>query len=169
MGAVPDTGQNLGVDACLVGIPGQGRGQKASAAGDIPGWQEAIDKAKSNYGYGDPNGRDNFLGRCHSVACQFGGSGRAANLSPCIQKGANTGADSMMTFEDATVGALVSGQAVMYDVTLTYANATTNIPYKYSMWALGQYVSTGKIGYVDIATVQNAGQARNGMPVNLGK
>ncbi|MFG1723108.1 DNA/RNA non-specific endonuclease [Micromonospora chalcea] len=93
------------------------------AQGDITGWQDAQSFTARNGGGG--------LARCHLVANVLGGKGIAANLVPCWQVGMNTGTPSMRTYEQTAqtaVGRLTAGEAVYYEVTAQYRDATSTIP-----------------------------------------
>ncbi|TYC21433.1 hypothetical protein FXF52_26215 [Micromonospora sp. MP36] len=115
--------------ACLT----KPRGQGSAAQGDITGWQDAQIFAAANGG-----GR---LARCHLVANILGGKGIAVNLVPCWQVGMNTGTPSMRTYESdtqAAVGRLTTGEAVYYQVTPHYRDATSTIPKSVTMSATVQ-------------------------------
>ncbi|WP_327063552.1 DNA/RNA non-specific endonuclease [Kitasatospora purpeofusca] len=119
-------------EACLGKAPRTG----SEAVGDITGWQDAQIFARplAEPGTKAPYG----LGRCHLIANILGGKGRVRdggqnNLVPCWQSGMNTGTPSMRTFEfqaqkfldDDNFGA---NDAIFYEVTPHYSDATSTVP-----------------------------------------
>lgn len=94
---------------------------------DPTGYADATDFVTAN-GY-DPT-RD--LARCHLIAKAMGGRGIQANLFPCWQDGANTGANSMATPVEYAVNNAIStlntGEAVYYTVSLNYYDNDSTIP-----------------------------------------
>jgi hypothetical protein len=121
--------------ACVGKNPDEG----SDAAGDITGWQDAeLYRDRVSPGTG--------LARCHLIANILGGKGRVLdggqnNLVPCWQYGMNTGTPSMRTFEQA-IQKLVkedpnfgAHDAVFYQVTPTYLDASSTIPVGVSMSA----------------------------------
>jgi DNA/RNA non-specific endonuclease len=73
------------------------------------------------------------LVHCHLIAQAMGGRGIQANLFPCWQVGANTGAGSMATpYESDVLNAipnLANNEAVYYQVTVNYFDNSSTIPY----------------------------------------
>ncbi|MFC0842217.1 DNA/RNA non-specific endonuclease [Streptomyces noboritoensis] len=129
-------------EACL----GKKIGNGTSASGDITGWQDAQIYAKPLAAPGTkaPYG----LARCHLIANILGGKGRTRdggqdNLVPCWQVGMNTGTPSMRTYEyeaqtllgDNNFGA---NDAIFYQVTPTYLDATSTVPVGVTMKATVQ-------------------------------
>ncbi|MFC7892201.1 DNA/RNA non-specific endonuclease [Streptomyces sp. NPDC057381] len=77
--------------------------------------------------------------RCHLIAKILGGQGTSAltrtNLVPCWHSGMNTGTPSMRTYEDLTrnlikgpLAAFGTSDAVFYEVTPVYRDASSTIP-----------------------------------------
>ncbi|MFF4583628.1 DNA/RNA non-specific endonuclease [Streptomyces sp. NPDC001373] len=128
--------------ACL----GKKIGKGTSASGDITGWQDAQNVARPLAAPGTkaPYG----LARCHLIANILGGKGRTLdggqnNLVPCWQVGMNTGTPSMRTYEfeaqnmvaDNNFGA---NDAIFYEVTPAYQDATSTVPVGVTMRATVQ-------------------------------
>ncbi|MFE0276038.1 DNA/RNA non-specific endonuclease [Streptomyces sp. NPDC058992] len=120
--------------ACL----GKTLGKGSDATGDITGWQDAqLFAAANSPGTGQA--------RCHLVANILGGKGRIRdggqnNLVPCWQVGMNTGTPSMRTYEfeaQKEVAELSFGtnDAIFYQVTPVYRDATSTIPVGVTMSA----------------------------------
>ncbi|MEV5533358.1 DNA/RNA non-specific endonuclease [Streptomyces prunicolor] len=121
-------------EACLGRAPVKGSG----ALGDITGWQDAL-KFEGNIPV-------TKLARCHLIARVLGGKGSTLatrkNLVPCWQVGMNTGTPSMRTYETEAQN-LVQGDlsafgvddAVFYQVTPVYKDATSTIPVGVTMMA----------------------------------
>ncbi|WP_129288220.1 DNA/RNA non-specific endonuclease [Streptomyces sp. GZWMJZ-114] len=109
------------------------------AGGDITGWQDA--KL-----YRTAQSPGTKLARCHLVPNVIGGRGNQYNLVPCWQVGMNTGTPSMRTYE-AMAEKLVKGEtddagrslgpddAIFYQVTPVYKDATSTIPVGVTMIA----------------------------------
>ncbi|MFJ8331778.1 DNA/RNA non-specific endonuclease [Streptomyces sp. NPDC094437] len=115
--------------ACLGKTPGPG----SDAGGDITGWQDAQLFAQAN------NLDTTGLSRCHLIANVLGGR-ISQNLVPCWQVGMNTGAGSMWDYEEEIrdeVAAQSFGEddAILYQVTPTYLDATSTIPVGVTMSA----------------------------------
>ncbi|MGV9878059.1 DNA/RNA non-specific endonuclease [Streptomyces sp. NPDC003006] len=113
--------------ACL----GKQLGKGSGATGSITGWKDAELFAAAN----SPG---TAQARCHLVANILGGKGRVRdggqnNLVPCWQVGMNTGTPSMRTYEaeaqkkvaEQSFGA---NDAILYQVTPVYRDATSTIP-----------------------------------------
>ncbi|MFI6933967.1 DNA/RNA non-specific endonuclease [Streptomyces sp. NPDC050287] len=128
-GTRPTTAQ-----ACL----GKKLGKGSGAKGDITGWQDAQLFAQAN----PPVVAQ---ARCHLIANILGGKGQIQdggqnNLVPCWQVGMNTGTPSMRTYEaqaqnmvaDQSFGA---NDAILYQVTPVYRDATSTIPVGVTMSA----------------------------------
>ncbi|WP_055526075.1 DNA/RNA non-specific endonuclease [Streptomyces graminilatus] len=99
-----------------------------SAQGDIPGWQDA-QKFRAD------NSLTNGLARCHLIPNITGGRGIQVNLVPCWQAGMNTGTPSMRTYEamaqkriKGSIAAFGPDDAIFYQVTPVYNDATSTIP-----------------------------------------
>ncbi|MEU6994646.1 DNA/RNA non-specific endonuclease [Streptomyces sp. NPDC046465] len=120
--------------ACL----GKTLGKGSEATGDITGWQDAQLFAQAH-----PPAPGQA--RCHLVANILGGKGRIKdggqkNLVPCWQVGMNTGTPSMRTYEakaqkkvpDDSFG---KNDAIFYQVTPVYRDATSTIPVGVTMSA----------------------------------
>ncbi|WP_405770297.1 DNA/RNA non-specific endonuclease [Streptomyces sp. NBC_01538] len=84
--------------------------------------------------------------RCHLIARILGGQGTSektrTNLVPCWHTGMNTGTPSMRTFEDQTrnlikgpIADFGANDAVFYEVTPVYKDATSTIPTGVTMHA----------------------------------
>ncbi len=84
--------------------------------------------------------------RCHLIARILGGQGTSErtrrNLVPCWHSGMNTGTPSMRTFEDQTrnlikgpLAAFGANDAVFYEVTPVYKDASSTIPLGVTMHA----------------------------------
>ncbi|KPH99876.1 hypothetical protein OV450_0724 [Actinobacteria bacterium OV450] len=105
------------------------------AEGDITGWQDAQEFARSHPPVAG-------LARCHLIANVLGGPGEKkdngpVNLVPCWQAGMNTGTPSMRTYEAMTQksvkpvkdgGILGPNDAVFYQTTPDYLDSTSTIP-----------------------------------------
>ncbi|MFG1884043.1 DNA/RNA non-specific endonuclease [Micromonospora sp. NPDC049102] len=133
-----------------------------AAQGDITGWQDAQSFAARNGG--------GSLARCHLVANVLGGKGIAANLVPCWQVGMNTGTPSMRTYEQTAqtaVGRLNAGEAVYYEVTAQYRDATSTIPTSVTMSATVQKADGTTQPLFSGSMVPN-NRTVNGAVVNLG-
>ncbi|MGA5323735.1 DNA/RNA non-specific endonuclease [Streptomyces seoulensis] len=105
------------------------------AQGDIPGWQDA-QKFKADNSL--PNGQ----ARCHLIPKVTGGRGIQVNLVPCWQAGMNTGTPSMRTYESMAEKVIKSDaslfgpdDAIFYEVTPVYNDATSTIPVGVTMSA----------------------------------
>ncbi|AOR30992.1 hypothetical protein BFF78_07980 [Streptomyces fodineus] len=128
-GTRPTTAQ-----ACL----GKKLGKGSGATGDITGWQDAQQ-------FNAANPPLVAQARCHLIANILGGKGRVRdggqnNLVPCWQVGMNTGTPSMRTYEaeaqkkvaEQSFGA---NDAIFYQVTPVYRDATSTIPVGVTMSA----------------------------------
>ncbi|AKZ55832.1 Hypothetical protein SAM23877_2783 [Streptomyces ambofaciens ATCC 23877] len=84
--------------------------------------------------------------RCHLIAKSLGGQGTSektrTNLVPCWHTGMNTGTPSMRTYEDQTrnlikgpLAAFGANDAVFYEVTPVYKDASSTIPTGVTMHA----------------------------------
>ncbi|MEU2264386.1 DNA/RNA non-specific endonuclease [Streptomyces sp. NPDC019645] len=111
-------------EACL----GRNTPEGTDAQGDITGWQDA-------QLFKQANSSTSTLARCHLIANILGGRGIKVNLVPCWQSGMNTGTPSMRTFESmaqnlikGSVSAFGTDDAVFYQVTPVYTDATSTIP-----------------------------------------
>ncbi|WP_416958567.1 DNA/RNA non-specific endonuclease [Streptomyces sp. Agncl-13] len=116
--------------ACLGKTPGPG----SDAGGDITGWQDAQLFAQANQL--DTAG----LSRCHLIANILGGR-ISKNLVPCWQVGMNTGAGSMWDYEEQARDEVAEqsfgeDDAILYQVTPTYLDATSTIPVGVTMSAV---------------------------------
>ncbi|MEU7153523.1 DNA/RNA non-specific endonuclease [Streptomyces sp. NPDC045456] len=114
--------------ACL----GKTIGAGSAAGGDITGWQDAELFARANQ-------LDAGLSRCHLIANILGGR-ISKNLVPCWQVGMNTGPGSMWDYESKIrdeVERLSFGEddAILYQVTPKYLDATSTIPVGVTMSA----------------------------------
>jgi hypothetical protein len=105
------------------------------AQGDIPGWQDAEI-------FRNANSLTNGLARCHLIPNITGGRGIQVNLVPCWQAGMNTGTPSMRTYEamaqkviQSDVSAFGPDDAIFYQVTPVYNDATSTIPVGVTMSA----------------------------------
>ncbi|MGW3658798.1 DNA/RNA non-specific endonuclease [Streptomyces sp. NPDC005151] len=110
----------------------------SGAKGDITGWQDAQLFANQN---------PPVVGqaRCHLVANILGGKGMIkdggqTNLVPCWQVGMNTGTPSMRTYEFAAQKMVAeqsfgANDAIFYQVTPVYRDATSTIPVGVTMSA----------------------------------
>lgn len=115
--------------ACLGKTPGPG----SDADGDITGWQDAQLFAQANQL--DTAG----LSRCHLIANVLGGR-ISQNLVPCWQVGMNTGTPSMRTYETVAQNTVTDqsfgeDDAILYQVTPKYLDATSTIPVGVTMSA----------------------------------
>ncbi|MEV0041594.1 DNA/RNA non-specific endonuclease [Streptomyces sp. NPDC050804] len=120
--------------ACLGKTLGKGK----EATGDITGWQDAQLFAQAN---------PPVVGqaRCHLIANILGGPGRIRdggqnNLVPCWQVGMNTGTPSMRTYEfeaqrTVALDSFGSNDAIFYQVTPVFRDATSTIPVGVTMSA----------------------------------
>ncbi|MEU6356872.1 DNA/RNA non-specific endonuclease [Streptomyces sp. NPDC047072] len=118
-----------GAQACLGKTPGPG----SDAGGDITGWQDAQLFAVANQL--DTAG----LSRCHLIANILGGR-ISQNLVPCWQSGMNTGAGSMWEYEEQVRDEVAEqsfgeDDAILYEVTPDYLDATSTIPVGVTMSA----------------------------------
>ncbi|MEU9148339.1 DNA/RNA non-specific endonuclease [Streptomyces sp. NPDC048349] len=121
--------------ACL----GRNIGGGTGTSDPITGWKDAeAFKQASNV--------TNGLARCHLIAKVLGGQGTSDltryNLVPCWQSGMNTGTPSMRTFEtmaqDLIKGSIAGfgvNDAIFYEVTPVYRDATSTIPLGVTMHA----------------------------------
>ncbi|MFE2942884.1 DNA/RNA non-specific endonuclease [Streptomyces sp. NPDC059255] len=101
------------------------------AEGDITGWQDA-------QAYAAAHSPGTGLARCHLIANILGGKGGERdggprNLAPCWQVGMNTGTPSMRTYEFAAQRLVAdngfgANDAILYQVTPHYRDATSTIP-----------------------------------------
>ncbi|MFD7973443.1 DNA/RNA non-specific endonuclease [Streptomyces clavifer] len=115
--------------ACLGKTPVKG----SPASGDITGWQDAQE-------FNRKNPPTSSQARCHLIANILGGKGQILdggqnNLVPCWQTGMNTGTPSMRTYEtmaqnllQGDVSAFGVNDAIFYQVTPVYTDATSTIP-----------------------------------------
>ncbi len=113
-------------------------GKGSTATGDITGWQDA-QKFVATVSPGTT------IARCHLIANTLGGKGQIRdggqnNLVPCWQVGMNTGTPSMRTYEAqvktaVTAASMGPDDAVFYQVTPDYFDATSTIPYGVTMSA----------------------------------
>lgn len=120
--------------ACL----GKKLGKGKAATGDITGWQDAQK-------FNQDNPPATHQARCHLIARVLGGPGRIEdggqnNLVPCWQVGMNTGTPSMRTFEYEAEKAVAastfgSNDAIFYQVTPVFRDATSTIPVGVTMTA----------------------------------
>ncbi|MEU0056917.1 DNA/RNA non-specific endonuclease [Streptomyces sp. NPDC006334] len=122
--------------ACLARNTSKG----SPAKGDITGW---LDAQKFN----TDNPPTSSQARCHLIANILGGTGQIEdlgqdNLVPCWQQGMNTGTPSMRTFESMAqdkikgpVSAFGADDAIFYEVTPVYRDATSTIPVGVTMHA----------------------------------
>ncbi|WP_431676038.1 LamG-like jellyroll fold domain-containing protein [Kitasatospora sp. KL5] len=131
----PGVQRPTGAEACLTGKPSAKRG--TGAQGDITGWAEAETLAR-NAG-ATISGSVTPLARCHFIAREFGGRGKAENLAPCFQVGVNTTKEAMRGFEVIVGKAMNNNQIVDYSVIPIYKNPASKIPLGFSMMAYGQY------------------------------
>ncbi|WP_405021261.1 hypothetical protein OHV05_34510 [Kitasatospora sp. NBC_00070] len=161
-------GRNQGVNACLEGKPDSGRGQSATAAGDIRGWIDATARATA---LGFTPRSD--LARCHSVPRMAGGTADERNLTPCFQLGANTNqrtggtiTNSMRTFE-ARAGVDMGKGPVLYNVFPQYDSTGSTIPNKWQMSLNAWDATTGSTTDSARTTVDNGRYGSIGY-VNLG-
>ncbi|AWK09042.1 hypothetical protein SSP531S_59410 [Streptomyces spongiicola] len=128
-GTRPTTAQ-----ACL----GKKLGAGKPASGDITGWRDAQK-------FNQDNPPVTSQARCHLIANILGGPGAILdggqnNLVPCWQVGMNTGTPSMRTYEfmaqkevgEADFGA---NDAILYQVTPVFRDATSTIPVGVTMTA----------------------------------
>ncbi|WP_432072058.1 DNA/RNA non-specific endonuclease [Streptomyces wuyuanensis] len=128
-GTRPTTAQ-----ACL----GKKLGTGKPASGDITGWRDAQK-------FNQDNPPVTTQARCHLIANRLGGPGGILdggqnNLVPCWQVGMNTGTPSMRTYEfmaqkklgEADFGA---NDAILYQVTPVFRDATSTIPVGVTMTA----------------------------------
>lgn len=122
-------------EACLGRKAVKGTG----ALGDITGWQDA-------QAFNTANPPTSSQARCHLIARVLGGKGTTLatqkNLVPCWQVGMNTGTPSMRTFEtiaqnliQGDLSAFGVDDAVFYQVTPVYKDATSTIPVGVTMMA----------------------------------
>ncbi|MFJ6141883.1 DNA/RNA non-specific endonuclease [Kitasatospora sp. NPDC092286] len=139
-----------GAQACLSGSPDGDRGTEAG--GNITGWADAQSIAKD--GGFTVNSQETPLARCHFIARELGGRGKAANLAPCFQVGTNTGPGSMRSFEISVGAALNNQEIVEYTVIALYNSPSSTIPKAFFMVAFGQKVD-GRPGVRDFAWVRN--------------
>ncbi|MGX1762288.1 DNA/RNA non-specific endonuclease [Streptomyces lydicus] len=114
--------------ACLGKTPGAG----SPAGGDITGWQDADLFAQANH-------LDADLSRCHLMANILGGR-ISKNLVPCWQVGMNTGEGSMWDYEskvrdEVAKRSFGEDDAILYQVTPKYLDATSTIPVGVTMSA----------------------------------
>uniref|UniRef100_A0AAU3I9U2 DNA/RNA non-specific endonuclease n=1 Tax=Streptomyces sp. NBC_01393 TaxID=2903851 RepID=A0AAU3I9U2_9ACTN len=121
--------------ACIGRDTEEGKG----TSDPITGWEDAQEFKKNNsLTYG--------LSRCHLIASILGGRGNDArtriNLVPCWQKGMNTGTPSMRTFEfqaqskiQGPIADFGANDAIFYQVTPVYKDATSTIPVGVTMSA----------------------------------
>lgn len=125
--------------ACLSRSLGTGK----TASGDPTGWQDAQIFARP---YAPPNTQAPYgLARCHLIANILGGPGQIRdggqnNLVPCWQSGMNTGTPSMRTFEAQAQNKVKDGSfgpndAILYQVTPVFRDATSTIPMGVTMTA----------------------------------
>lgn len=120
--------------ACL----GKGPVKGSGASGDITGWQDA-------QLFNQANPPTSSQARCHLIANILGGKGQILdggqnNLVPCWQTGMNTGTPSMRTYESMAQNMLKDGtfgpdDAIFYQVTPVYTDATSTIPVGVTMAA----------------------------------
>ncbi|MFC7891819.1 NucA/NucB deoxyribonuclease domain-containing protein [Streptomyces sp. NPDC057381] len=120
--------------ACI----GKQLGTGSDAEGDITGWEDARL-------YRDQHFPTTGLARCHLIANILGGKGGRTdggpdNLTPCWQVGMNTGTPSMRTYEFAAQKAVANSafgpnDAILYQVTPDYQDATSTIPMGVTMTA----------------------------------
>ncbi|TWD24017.1 DNA/RNA non-specific endonuclease [Streptomyces sp. T12] len=113
---------------------------KGSGTSDpITGWKDAEEFKKAS-------GVTNGLARCHLIARILGGKGTSEltrfNLVPCWQSGMNTGTPSMRTYEDIaqkmiqdSSSGLGANDAILYQVTPVYKDASSTIPVGVTMRA----------------------------------
>ncbi|PKV89960.1 DNA/RNA non-specific endonuclease [Streptomyces sp. TLI_146] len=145
----------------------------SDAAGDITGWQDAQITARP---YAPPGAQPPFgLARCHLIANILGGQGRITdgqdNLVPCWQLGMNTGTPSMRTFETAaqktvTYDSFGPNDAIFYEVTPHYRDATSTIPDSVAMSATIQRADgTTEPLFPDVVVANTKGADS---PINLG-
>ncbi|MFD5805512.1 DNA/RNA non-specific endonuclease [Streptomyces sp. NPDC127020] len=124
--------------ACL----GKNLDEGSDASGDITGWQDA-------QLYRDTHSPNTGLARCHLIPNILGGKGQVLdggqdNLVPCWQSGMNTGTPSMRTFEQAAQKLVKedpnfqANDALFYQVTPDYKDATSTIPVGVTMTATVQ-------------------------------
>ncbi|MEV5549738.1 DNA/RNA non-specific endonuclease [Streptomyces sp. NPDC052309] len=114
--------------ACL----GRNTGKGTGTSDPVTGMKDAEEfKKANNVTY--------QLARCHLIANILGGQGTSAltryNLVPCWQSGMNTGTPSMRTFETKAqdlikgpIAAFGANDAVFYQVTPVYKDASSTIP-----------------------------------------
>ncbi|MGW6975000.1 DNA/RNA non-specific endonuclease [Streptomyces sp. NPDC054952] len=108
------------------------------AGGDPTGWQDAK-KFRDDYSSGTD------LARCHLIANILGGPGKVRdggqnNLVPCWQVGMNTGTPSMRSFEyqaqeEVKKSSFGANDAILYQVTPVFRDATSTIPVGVTMTA----------------------------------
>ncbi|MET7320811.1 DNA/RNA non-specific endonuclease [Streptomyces sp. NPDC005549] len=124
--------------ACL----GKNLDTGSDASGDITGWQDA-------QLFRDTYSPKTGLARCHLIPNILGGKGQVVdggqnNLVPCWQSGMNTGTPSMRTFELAAQKLVKedpnfqANDALFYQVTPEYQDATSTIPVGVTMTATVQ-------------------------------
>ncbi|WP_399891406.1 DNA/RNA non-specific endonuclease [Streptomyces sp. BBFR51] len=124
--------------ACL----GKNLDTGSDASGDITGWQDA-------QLFRDTYSPSTGLARCHLIPNILGGKGQVVdggqnNLVPCWQSGMNTGTPSMRTFELAAQKLVKedpnfqANDALFYQVTPEYQDATSTIPVGVTMTATVQ-------------------------------
>ncbi|MFD9565323.1 DNA/RNA non-specific endonuclease [Streptomyces sp. NPDC059994] len=127
--------------ACLGKNPVEG----SDADGDITGWEDAQNTARPHAPAGakPPYG----LARCHLIARILGGQGKIRggqdNLVPCWQVGMNTGTPSMRTYETEAQNTVKydsfgANDAIFYEVTPHYRDATSTVPESVTMSATVQ-------------------------------
>ncbi|MEU3073754.1 DNA/RNA non-specific endonuclease [Streptomyces laurentii] len=120
-------------EACI----GKKIGKGSSAQGDIVGWQDAQLFKQAN------SPTSGSLARCHLIPNVVGGRGIRVNLVPCWQAGMNTGTPSMRTFEamaetlvkSTDLNVFGTDDAISYQVTPVYTDATSTIPVGVTMSA----------------------------------
>ncbi|WP_411144391.1 DNA/RNA non-specific endonuclease [Streptomyces sp. x-80] len=122
--------------ACL----GRATVKGTAASGDITGWRDAQK-------FNTDNPPTSSQARCHLIANILGGKGQIRdggqnNLVPCWQSGMNTGTPSMRTYETMAqnmikgdVGLFGADDAIFYQVTPVYKDATSTIPVGVTMKA----------------------------------
>jgi hypothetical protein len=124
--------------ACLTRSLGAG----SAASGNITGWRDA-QLFVATFAPGTA------IARCHLIAQVLGGKGGTldggqANLVPCWQVGVNTGTPSMRTYEaqvQAAVASLPGNDAVYYQVTPDYLDATSTIPWAITLSATVEHAN----------------------------
>ncbi|MFJ9041873.1 DNA/RNA non-specific endonuclease [Streptomyces sp. NPDC102406] len=144
--------------AAAVACLGKTLGPGSEAGGDITGWQDAEL-------YAQAHDLDEERARCHLIAKILGGR-ISDNLVPCWQVGTNTGAGSMWEFEKKVRDQVASDtfgpdDAILYQVTPMYLNATSTIPVSVTMSAKierGDGSIEQLFSNVDILNTQDNGQ-----------